>query len=351
MSYIINGIQQVGIGVTDVDVVFEWYKSVLGFEIKMFDDTATADLMIDYTGGEPQQRRALMALSTNTGGGLEIWQFKKRKSLAPKNPVRLGDLGINYLKFKHKNIDSLLGQIPDDVNKTEVIALGGKRYFFMQDLWGNTLKIEEDKTLDFDGVSGACGVGIGVSDLTKSQDFYKETLGFDVSTPKIGFEELQQGFVSGEKQKGETLTITRSSTKRGGFAKLIGDCEIDLIQNESINPVKIFEGRYWGDLGFIHVCFDVANMDSLQNELSDKGYQFTVDSAVGSESFSMEDTAGRFAYLEDPDGSLIELVEVHKIDVAKKLGWSIDMTKRDPEKPFGNLFIWLLRKVKKATTK
>ena len=35
----------------------------------------------------------------------------------------------------------------------------------------------------------------------------------------------------------------------------------------------------------------------------------------------------------DPDGTLIEFVETHKIPVAKKLGWFIDMRRRDPRKP------------------
>ena len=46
----------------------------------------------------------------------------------------------------------------------------------------------------------------------------------------------------------------------------------------------------------------------------------------------MGDASGHFCYIEDPDGTLIELVETHKIPVVKKLGWFIDMKKRDPER-------------------
>ena len=46
----------------------------------------------------------------------------------------------------------------------------------------------------------------------------------------------------------------------------------------------------------------------------------------------MGDAAGRFTYIEDPDGTLIEFVETQKVPVVKKLGWFIDLAKRDPRK-------------------
>ncbi|MBR6212673.1 MAG: VOC family protein, partial [Bacteroidales bacterium] len=94
-----------------------------------------------------------------------------------------------------------------------------------------------------------------------------------------------------------------------------------------------FEGRYWGDPGFIQVCFDVANMQAFKEFCTANGHPFTVDSCPDGEEFDMGDASGRFTYNEDPDGTLIEYVETHKIPVIKKLGWFIDMKKRDPAKP------------------
>ncbi|MGG2305141.1 VOC family protein, partial [Salmonella enterica] len=79
----------------------------------------------------------------------------------------------------------------------------------------------------------------------------------------------------------------------------------------------IFANRYWGDCGFIHLCFDVHNMELFKKKAEAEGYTFTVDSK---ESFDMEDAAGRFCYVEDPDGTLIELVETHKVPILKKYG-------------------------------
>ncbi|MFX8942022.1 hypothetical protein ABTN11_20210, partial [Acinetobacter baumannii] len=91
----------------------------------------------------------------------------------------------------------------------------------------------------------------------------------------------------------------------------------ELIEIKDSSPKKIYANRYWGDCGFIHLCFDVLNMNTLKGICTSKGYHFTVDSA---NSFTMGESAGRFCYVEDPDGTLIELVETHKVPIYKKLG-------------------------------
>ena len=98
-------------------------------------------------------------------------------------------------------------------------------------------------------------------------------------------------------------------------------------------PRKIYEGRYWGDPGFIQVCFDVTNMTALGAFCKEHGHPFTVDSCPDGRKFDMGDASGHFTYIEDPDGTLIEFVETHKVPVVKKLGWFIDMSRRNPEKP------------------
>jgi len=90
-------------------------------------------------------------------------------------------------------------------------------------------------------------------------------------------------------------------------------------------PRKIFEDRDWGDAGFIHLCFDALDMDALKNQCQANGFPFTVDSA---DSFDMGEAAGRFSYVEDPDGTLIEFVETHKVPIVKKLGIYLNLKKR-----------------------
>jgi hypothetical protein len=100
---------------------------------------------------------------------------------------------------------------------------------------------------------------------------------------------------------------------------------------------KIFENRYWGDWGFIHLCFDIQGMDKLKNECESEGFPFTIDS---SDTFDMGEAGGRFSYIEDPDGTWIEFVETHKVPILKKVGWYLNLKNRKPGKYLPN---WMLK--------
>ena len=67
------------------------------------------------------------------------------------------------------------------------------------------------------------------------------------------------------------------------------------------------------------------------------GHPFTVDS---SNSFDMGEAAGHFSYIEDPDGTLIEFVETHKIPIIKKIGWYLNLRNRPADKALPN---WMLK--------
>lgn len=54
MAKRINGIQQLGIGVTDVNEGFDWYRKHFGMDIKMFEEAATAELMLAHTENEKE---------------------------------------------------------------------------------------------------------------------------------------------------------------------------------------------------------------------------------------------------------------------------------------------------------
>ena len=76
-----------------------------------------------------------------------------------------------------------------------------------------------------------------------------------------------------------------------------------------------------------------------------------MDSCPDGQRFDMGDASGHFTYIEDPDGTLIEFVEAHKVSIVKKLGLAIDMSKRNPEKPLPKLLFRLMGLVMKEKIK
>lgn len=345
MNYIITGIQQIGVGVDNVERAFDFYRKNLGFDIRVFDEAAEANLMLPYTGGKPHQRRAILAININGGGGLEIWQYTSRIPQPPSFQPQLGDIGIFIAKIKafdlerlHTNLKKTLANISPIVSHP-----AGFKHFYFQDVFGNYFEVMESNDF-FERNNypngGICGAVIGVSNIQASIDFYSQVLGFD----KIIFQSESQNFDDfnffEENKTFKRVLLTRSKKEQAGFATLFGQPFIELIEWTNGKGRKLFENRYWGDLGFIHLCFDVRNMSALKQHCKSHNTPFTVDSG---EKFSMGDAAGHFAYIEDPDGTLIEFVETKKVPILKKLNWYWKFSSDKMDKPVPK---WMLKAFK-----
>jgi catechol 2,3-dioxygenase-like lactoylglutathione lyase family enzyme/uncharacterized glyoxalase superfamily protein PhnB len=338
-----SGIQQIGIGVSHVHEAWKFYRMAFGMDVPIFEEAAEAGLMLPYTGGKPHQRHAILAINLNGGGGFEIWQYTSRAPVASPVPFRLGDLGINMAKIKSKAIEASferLSAICPEISKEIYSDPLGTKFFFCKDPWGNAFQVVAHSAWFSQGkvdTGGACGALVGVSNIQDSLPFYKEVLGYDVIQYDVAaaFEEFS--LFGADSHRYRRVSLVRSQKGLGPFSKLLGENSIELIQSLDYKGSKIYENRYWGDLGFIHLCFDIVGMKELRTLCKEAGHPFTVDS---SDSFDMGEAAGHFSYVEDPDGTLIEFVETHKIPILKKLGWYLDLRHRNPEKALPK---WMLK--------
>ena len=343
MQKYITGIQQIGIGVADVHEAFRWYRKNFGFDIRIFEEEAEVTLMLPYTGGKTWKRHAILALNLNGGGGLEIWQYKSRTPQPSSFQPQLGDLGIfsarvkttdvkkTFLQFKEKKL-SLIGEVEKDPS--------GSEHFFVKDPFGNIFQFATErewfcKKSFMNG--GASGAIIGVSDIEKAKKLYCGILGYsEIVYEKEGvFEDLKS--IPGGNHRFRRVLMRHPAPRSGGFARLLGSTHIELVQALDYSPRKIFENRFWGDPGFIHLCFDIIGMNHLRKECEVGGFPFRVDSA---NSFDMGEAAGHFSYIEDPDGTLIEFVETHKVPILKKLGIYLNLKNRNPKKDLPN---WMVK--------
>lgn len=343
MQPIIGGIQQVGIGIPDCYEAWDWYRKAFRIDVPIFDEAATAELMLPYTGGEPRSRHAVLAMSMQGGGGIEIWQYTSRTPQPPKTKIQLGDLGIYALKIKSKNVIETANHLKQENIPTlgrPVLAPDGNKRLLLKDLKGNTIEVvqgEDWYVPQKPSTGGVYGATIGVSDIDRSLEFYKSILGYD----QIIYDETgifpDYTLIEGKESTFRRCLITHSKPRRGPFSQWIGRSELELVQALDRQPQQIFQDRMWGDLGFIHLCFDVQGMDAMRTLCEKAGHPFTVDSG---NHFDMGEAAGHFSYIEDPDGTLIEFVEAHKIPILKSMNWYLDLKKRDPEKALPK---WMLR--------
>ena len=329
----LSGIQQVGIGVKNANEAMHIYKDMFGLDVLIFDDVAQAKLMTKYTGDKIYNRRAILTMNLQGGGGFEIWQFLDRNPLE-NNSIALGDIGIFAPKIKSVNLEKSHNRLSKNFAKC-ISEIKNNSHFYLQDTYGNNYNIvtsseffKNDKH-DLGGVSGAI---IGVSNMEKSINFYKNVLGI---SEIIQDKEITEN--NGKKFR--KVILHKKATGKGAFNTLLGSVEIELVQLLNDVPNTIYNNRFWGDCGFIHLCLDVLNMNKLKNHCEKLGFLFTVDS---NNTFAMDNASGRFCYIEDPDGTLIELVETHKVPIFKKINWYLDLRKRNFEKPLPNWMINML---------
>lgn len=338
MAKRINGIQQLGVGVTDVQTAFKWYQTHFGMDIKMFEEAAMAELMLHHTEGEPRERHAILALNLEGGGGFEIWQHTGKAPAEPSVQLQLGDWGINIGKLKtadiHKAFDQFT-QLNLDMLTPVTKDPSGTEHFYLKDLYGNIWEVVADNFVLFKQkalTGGILGVVIGVKDMDESLKVYRDILGYD----QIVYDRTDifsdWAGVPGSEHRCRRMLLKHSQAYHGSFSPLLGHSTMELVQVMDREARDIYEDRIWGDPGFIHLCYDINGMEELREEVSQKGFPFTVDSAKAMDTFDMGEAAGDFAYIQAPEGTLLEFVETHKIPLVKKIGWFLNLQKRG-EKP------------------
>lgn len=139
-------------------------------------------------------------------------------------------------------------------------------------------------------------VGIGVRDTECSLAFWARLMGFCI---KLGdraayLEEMR--VLVGSLAK---IRLLMAANPRGGGA-------VELAEHLSTRPREPDGQTCWGDIGYLEVGLKAFHLEQLYQDLRRRGVEFLTPVR------EMELSNGeweRYAYLQDPDGNLIQLVE------------------------------------------
>jgi catechol 2,3-dioxygenase-like lactoylglutathione lyase family enzyme len=282
-------------------------------DIIVFNDSAEAKLMTRYTGGEVHKRTAYLAVNMCGGGGFEIWQYTSRVAQPSSLPITLNSPGIVAIKMKTFDIEkSLAFMIAKKVTIFQPIKtdVKGKRHFWVKDPYNNLFQIVEDDfwfvhpSENSSNTGGVAGAVIVVSNMEASLKFYKEVLNYgEVVYDESGlFDDLQH--IPGGNGQLRRALLTQDIPVKGPFSRMLGPSYVELIETPlSASTPSIFKDRYWGDLGFIHLCYDITDMQIHENLCNKFGYPLTVNGTIsnsnGTNGIIMTD-AMRVTYFQDP---------------------------------------------------
>ena len=134
--------------------------------------------------------------------------------------------------------------------------------------------------------------GVVVTDMEKSLCFYRDLLGMKV--------------ILDREQGGEYLDRLighRDLRMRLVMLQAPDGNKVELFEFYS-HPKKAPEAVETSDIGCSHVAFSVDDVDDLYERLSKEGIRFNYRPQVSPDGYA------KVAYCHDPDGTIIELVQV-----------------------------------------
>lgn len=345
MYHKINGVQHLGVGVKDHAASWKWLRKYFRMDIPFFDAVAEAPLMDVYTKGKTINKRAAMIMNLKGGCAMEVVSPVSFEARPADFEVSIGDIGISIGAIKSEDVEASKEIFEKDGIGTSVITRtpDGLDTFFVKDPNGliyQIVKGGEWYTKSNFPTGGVTGCTIGVSDMEVSLNFYQNLMGFsEVVYDKTEIFQDFASFLPNGKGKLRRVKLIQPKPILGGFAILGGTQYIELVQVvDDYQPKKIWKGRIWGDVGFVHLGMDIRGMKAVGEKLTAQGHPFTCDTK---DILSMGDsTKVHCTYIDDPDGILIEMIEVFKIPLIEKLGFYLDVASKDTKKPLPG---WLLK--------
>ena len=138
-------------------------------------------------------------------------------------------------------------------------------------------------------------MGIVVSDMEKSLKFYRDLLGLKVKSLVDEEGEFLDNMLAHENVKNKVAKL---------YAKN-GNALVELIDSKSYGNKK---DRDFFTIGASHFALTVDDLDETYDYLIKNGVKFTAPPQQSSDGFA------KVTFCEDPDGTLIELVEVINTD-------------------------------------
>lgn len=328
-----------------MDASLRYYRKFVGLDIPFFDAVGAAPLMDIYTKNETITKRASMVMNLQGGCAMEVISPTSFKPSPAAFSILPGDFGIFAVQIRttdiQKSLEFCRSNEAKDVSDIELLP-DGRQSFYISDLDGNVFQYVQDSHQYIGGKCHCAGVlscSVGVSNIDESRKLYSDILGYD----QVVYDSSEHTYGYSEEWKGRKVRrvlLTQKAGPGGGFAKVVGNTGIELVQLIDGEPNKIFADRIWADNGFVHIGFDVKGMTGLGEDLAKAGFGFTCDS---NDALDMGTTKVHCTYIEDVDGTLIEMIEVYKVPIIEKWGVFMNVEKRDPLKPFPDLMLKSLR--------
>lgn len=308
-----QGVNHVGIGVSNMEKSLKFYGDLLGFKQVVFDYTGHIPSLESITGKSDTQARVVMLKNQRTGcvgqGLVKLVQL-----LPPDKPEKCtvaettlwGDVGIAEACFNVRpSAKVIFDELLEKGLKATLTPATGTfppyntvaTYAYMRDPDNGLLEFIDWK--EWRGyeteprVEGLNHVGFGVSDMDTTVEFYR----------KLGFIELIFDYTGALSNMATMFPPEPPKMK----VQMLGNYHgawiepIQLLPPYKPSPFK----KAWGHLGAMEFAIGVTNLEKAYEELQLKGIKFLCPP----QTIEVPSGHWKYAYLDEPDNLYVSLIE------------------------------------------
>ena len=307
----ILGIDHVGVGVKNMDIMKEFYQGLLEF----------TEIFGEMPEGDHEPIHALMrscptihsAIQMNQKcGGISVALFCHTypKPRPIRQSPRYGDIGVSKATIAIGDLDQFYkefqGRIAfcSQIRRIKIPGWGDYAFVYARDPEGNLIEfIDGEKFSVNQRLGGVRWIGIGVTDLERSIDYYQKILGFDKTV--INIHESFSGNLD------EIAKYDQAKFRSCVLGTNRGNSMVELF--EAIKPrgrsVPFFTN--WGDFGYLQLCLLADNIFEIEKYFLSKDVEIIVNPQVMS-SDDPENAGLAFLYTRDLDGIPVEVMTLPK---------------------------------------
>jgi catechol 2,3-dioxygenase-like lactoylglutathione lyase family enzyme len=310
-----KGVHHVGMGVRDYAGMREFYVNTLEMTKSYAEMPDSWNSMVDMFRTS-YHRFSCILFSQDAGG---VFVELVSVSIPLPKPIRrdgvYGDVGVNKMTIAVSDVRSVYKEKKGKINfaskpkSARLTGWGDYNFVYARDPEGNLIEFVSGPKLEVkDQFGGVRWLGVGVTDLERSMEFYQKFVGFDTIVVKP--HERFSGMV--DEVSGASVTQVRScllANSKGGGMLEVYECMKPRGRSIPLNT-------YWGDFGYLELCVEADDIHEMVNYCKKQGLEFLHAPTMG---FEAEDMELWFMYIKDPDGIPVET-----------MGWVPMAKKRSP---------------------
>ena len=305
----VKGVQHVLTGVRDYQEARGFYGDILGVTEKFYDYGISWNACPDLYRASHHYAYAGYYGRKEGGILVECAQLTQPTPRPIHSKARYGDLGVNKITIEVSDVKQFCEKYKDKITflcqpkSTEVPGWGDYAFIYGADRDGNLIEFISSSRIHVKETIGSIrSVGLSVTELDRSIDFYQRHCDFD--TMEVKPHESFSGLVG--EVSGSNNTLVRSCL---------------LANSNGFNMLELYEvskprGRcvpfhcIMGDIGWQEMCFVTEDVLGVAKYCIEQEIEFACHPTPID--LKLEDGWKKkwFMHARDPDGILVEFIEL-----------------------------------------